>query len=75
MEIKSHFLTRLIGIDENTARSYIVAILEGAIGGISSVSTSNPLNGDNLEKLWHEVQDYWNRRDMTMSHSVFFDPR
>jgi hypothetical protein len=29
------------------------------------------LNDENLRKLWYEVQEFWNGRDMTMSGSVF----
>jgi Domain of unknown function (DUF4365) len=67
--------TYLIGIDETNSRSFIVAILEGATGGVTSVSTRHPLNEDNLKKLWLEIQDYWQARNMVMSHSVFLDQR
>jgi hypothetical protein len=63
--------TYLIGIDEIQAKSFIAAILDGMPGGLSSVSTRYPLNDENLRMLWHEVQDFWSRRDMRMSDSVF----
>ena len=65
----------VVGVDEEGARSYLVAILDGAKGGISTLSTSHPLNADNLRKLWLEVQEYWSQRDMRMSESVFADGR
>jgi hypothetical protein len=63
--------TYLIGIDEIKAKSFIVAILEGPQRVISSMSTRYPMNDENLRKLWYEVQEFWNGRDMTMSGSVF----
>jgi hypothetical protein len=65
------FPTYLIGIDEIKAKSFILAILDGPQTVISGMSTRYPLNDENLRKLWCEVQEFWNRRDMSMSSSIF----
>ena len=62
--------TYLVGIDEPKALSFIIAIAHD-VGNIASISTANPLNCDNLRKLWHEVEHYWQDRDMAMTRSAF----
>ena len=63
--------TYLVGIDEPTSRSFIVAIHEGVTGPISSISTDHPLDCSNLKRLRDEVRAYWKGRDTKMQGSTF----
>jgi hypothetical protein len=63
--------TYLFGVDNIRAVSFIAAILEVTPKNLSSVPTAYPLNDDNRRKLWYEVRDFWDSRDMRMTESVF----
>jgi hypothetical protein len=63
--------TYLVGIDEPGELAYIQAVLEGAGGPISSMTTAFPLDRTNLPLLYREVEQFWAGRDMARRHSVF----
>ena len=54
--------TYLIGIDEPSARAYIVSIHGKLAKSISSMPTAYPLDSQNPKKLWDEVKTYWRAR-------------
>jgi len=63
--------TYLIGIDERSEAAFIVAMLEGMTGRISSIPTTHPLDCNNLPLLYAEVKQFWSNRDMRQRTSVF----
>ena len=63
--------TYLFGIDERLETAYIVPIVAGMVGDISSIPTIYPLDCKNLARLHDEVEQFWSSRDMRMSSSVF----
>jgi hypothetical protein len=63
--------TYIIGIDEQAERGYIVSANDGSPTRLTSLTTDFPLDCTTLERLWYEVQTYWEHRDMRLTHSVF----
>jgi hypothetical protein len=61
----------LIGIDERDEDGYIVPLLDGMSGPISSMPTTYPLDCTNLPRLYAEVKQFWASRDMRRKKSVF----
>ncbi|MBY0230016.1 MAG: DUF4365 domain-containing protein [Gemmataceae bacterium] len=63
--------TYLIGVDERGERCYLFPILDGMSDALSSIPTAHPLDCANLPNLHHEVERYWDSRDMRRRVSVF----
>jgi hypothetical protein len=63
--------TYIIGIDERTEVGYISAADQHSPNRLTSLSTQFLVNCENLERLWHEVREYWRQRDMRLPRSVF----
>jgi hypothetical protein len=64
--------TYLVGVDVPKARSYIVAIDDAMIAGISSISTAYSLKKHSIRKqLRDEVRDHWAGIDARMHVSRF----
>lgn len=63
--------TYLVGIDEPGEVGYLLAVLEGMAGTLSSLPTNFPLDGSNLPRLFWEVEQFWAGRDMARRQSVF----
>ncbi|MGL4550399.1 MAG: DUF4365 domain-containing protein [Gemmataceae bacterium] len=63
--------TYLVGIDEIGEAGYILAVLEGTSGPMSSLPSGYPLDCGTLGRLHQEVESYWAGRDMTRRHSAF----
>jgi hypothetical protein len=67
--------TYIVGIDEREEKGYIVSGNQRTHLRVSSLSTQFPLDCMNLERLWNEVRDFWQQRDMKLLNSVFIDQR
>lgn len=63
--------TYVVGIDEVEEVGYLVSANHGSPRHISSLPTLFPLDCDNLERLWYEVKEFWEQRDMDLEQSVF----
>lgn len=63
--------TYVIGIDERNEKAYVVAVHGNMNKTISSLSVAHPLNCDTLKKLWEEVKEYWQDKDMAQKESLF----
>ncbi|MBF2025296.1 MAG: DUF4365 domain-containing protein [Oscillatoriales cyanobacterium C42_A2020_001] len=80
VKIKSHQLqgivsypapTYLIGIDEINERGYILSANEPHLKSLSTFSTKFPVNKQNREQLWNEVNDFWSGYDKFFLNSYF----
>jgi hypothetical protein len=63
--------TYVVGIDEVGVAGYIACVRAGMASAISGLPARHPLDAGNLKRLWVEVKDYWEQRDMTQKASVF----
>jgi hypothetical protein len=55
--------TYVVGIDEHNESGYITTISRSAPKGIPSISTQFPINHQNLELLWTEVREQWQKNN------------
>jgi hypothetical protein len=60
----------VVGIDIKNEAGFILGITHKS-KSISGVPVSNKLNCRAIKKLWHEVNAYWQVRDMTSTASQF----
>jgi hypothetical protein len=63
--------TYVVGIDERWEVGYLLAVHGSMRGPLATLPTTYPLDCANLGRLWDEVKQYWDRRDMVMQESVF----
>lgn len=63
--------TYIIGIDLQQEVGYIVSANADCPDRISNLPTAHPLSCNNLERLWHEVKGFWEKRDMRLQNSLF----
>jgi hypothetical protein len=63
--------TYLVGVDEVGESGYILAVLEGMTGPLSSLPTDYPLDCGNLGRLHQEVEGFWAGHDMARRQSAF----
>jgi hypothetical protein len=64
--------TYVVGIHEGEERAFVIAV-HGDMGeAIPSITTAHELNNDaTLRRLWAEVCDFWQARDMRRTVSSF----
>ncbi len=63
--------TYVVGIDERNEQAYIASVNGTAMGRISGLPTTYPLNTTNLPLLWHEVEKFWRSKNMILKNSKF----
>ena len=63
--------TYVVGVDEMQEKGYITSANAGSPDVLASLPTTFELNCANLERLWHEVREYWRQRDVDLTDSVF----
>lgn len=63
--------TYLIGIDEPREAAFIWCVHAAMKHALPSLPTDFPVDGPNLRRLWQEVKDYWDGRDMRQQKSFF----
>jgi hypothetical protein len=61
----------IVGIDEPLGMGYLLSMNEPREAGLGGLPTRHLLECDNLERLWHEVQNFWASRDMLLTGSHF----
>jgi hypothetical protein len=65
--------TYVVGVHEVQERAFAIAV-HGAMGeAIASITTAHELDGETLRRLWQEVRDFWQGRDMTRPVSSFLN--
>ncbi|MBD2003764.1 MULTISPECIES: DUF4365 domain-containing protein [Cyanophyceae] len=65
--------TYIVGIDEIKETGYIVSANGESLSSMSSLSTMFPINTQNRELLWNEVNDFWRRYHTNRLSSQFSD--
>jgi hypothetical protein len=63
--------TYVVGIDERDEIGYIVSANHDGPVRIASLPTTFPLDCHNMARLWDEVKQFWEQRDMRLLQSVF----
>ena len=63
--------TYVVGVHEENERAFIVSVHGDMNQAIPSITTGHELSLDTLKRLWDEVSEFWNRRDMTRPTSHF----
>ncbi len=61
----------VVGIDEPGKLGYILSMNEPRKTGLGGLPDKHLLDGGNLEKLWHEVRNFWTSRNMMLVGSHF----
>jgi hypothetical protein len=65
--------TYVIGVHEDEERAFLISV-HGAMGeAIPSITTAHELTCDTLQRLWEEVRDFWQGREMSRSASFFLN--
>ncbi len=66
--------TYVVGIHEREERAFVIAVHGDMSEAIPSLTTAHELNnGETLRRLWEEVRDFWQGRDMTRTESSFLN--
>jgi hypothetical protein len=65
--------TYIVGIDKIKETGYIVSANGENLTSMSSLSTIFPINKQNREFLWNEVNNFWDRYNTTFLVSQFSD--
>jgi hypothetical protein len=67
--------TYVVGIDEVRETGYIISANGEWLGDISSLSTEYPINKDNQDLLWEEVNEFWAKSEKLSRRSRFIDSK
>jgi hypothetical protein len=65
--------TYVIGVHEREERAFIISVHGTMAEGIPSITTAHELTCDTLQRLWEEVREFWQGRDMSRSASFFLN--
>jgi hypothetical protein len=65
--------TYVVGVHEGEERAFIVSVYGAMIEAIHSITTAHELTGETLRRLWQEVREFWEGRDMSRSASSFLN--
>jgi len=63
--------TYVVGVHEGEERAFVVSVHEGMSAAIPSITTGHELTCDTLKRLWEEVRNFWQARDMARTTSQF----
>jgi Domain of unknown function (DUF4365) len=65
--------TYVVGVHEDEERAFIISVHGAMIEAIPSITTAHELTGETLRRLWEEVRDFWQCREMSRSTSSFLN--
>ena len=65
--------TYVIGVHEDEERAFIISVHGGMSEAIPSITTAHELTCVTLRRLWDEVREFWQGREMTRSASSFLN--
>src|SRR5438270_11990352 len=65
--------TYVIGVHEDEERAFIISVHGSMSEGISSITTAHELTCATLGRLWDEVRESWQGRDMGRHTSSFLN--
>jgi len=65
--------TYVVGVHEDQERAFIISVHGAMSEAIPSVTTAHELTCDTLRRLWDEVREFWQGRDMARLASSFLN--
>jgi len=65
--------TYVVGIHEDEERAFVVSVHGEMKDAIPSITTGHELSDETLKRLWEEVREFWEARDMTRATSNFLN--
>ena len=65
--------TYVVGVHEDEERAFIISVHGAMAEAIPSITTAHELTGTTLRRLWDEVRDFWQGRDMSRPNSSFLN--
>jgi hypothetical protein len=63
--------TYVVGIDEPQEVGYLLSMNESRRAGLGGLPARHLLDCGNLQRLWYEVQNFWESRNMVLAGSHF----
>jgi hypothetical protein len=63
--------TYVVGVHEDQERAFIISVHGSMAEAIPSITTAHELTPDTLRRLWDEVREFWQARDMSRPASSF----
>ena len=63
--------TYIVGVHEEDERAFVVSVHGDMREAIPSITTGHELTNESLKRLWDEVREFWQARDMTRPTSHF----
>jgi hypothetical protein len=63
--------TYVVGVHEDQERAFLVSVHGDMAESIPSITTAHELAGETLRRLWDEVREFWQGRDMARAGSFF----
>lgn len=65
--------TYVVGVHEEDERAFVVSVHGDMRDTIPSLTTGHELTADTLKRLWDEVREFWQARDMIRPTSHFLN--
>jgi hypothetical protein len=65
--------TYVVGVHEDEERAFVISVHGTMAEAISSITTAHELTCDTLQRLWEEVREFWQGREMARSASAFLN--
>jgi hypothetical protein len=65
--------TYVVGVHEDEERAFIISVHGEMCEAIPSITTAHELDGATLKRLWDEVREFWQGRDMGRLSSSFLN--
>jgi hypothetical protein len=65
--------TYVVGVHEEDERAFVVSVHGDMREAIPSITTGHELTNESLKRLWDEVREFWQARDMTQPTSQFLN--
>jgi hypothetical protein len=65
--------TYVVGVHEIEERAFVAGVHSGMQDAIPSLTTGHELTEETLKRLWDEVREFWQGRDMSRPTSQFLN--
>jgi hypothetical protein len=65
--------TYVVGVHEEEERAFVISVHGTMTESIPSITTAHELTDETLRRLWDEVREFWQGRDMSRSRSSFLN--
>jgi hypothetical protein len=60
-------------VQEREERAFLISVHGNMAQAIPSITTANELTAETLQRLWQEVRDFWQGREMSRTASDFLN--